>query len=99
MTAFATSQLPPSVDTVEKLFAWAGGILYALHANTLYQESSASPLVPIITSQDGLAADKTERNVLRASIPLDLDWRTSLLPLYANALEISNAAIPPGFLP
>ena len=99
MTAFLPANLPASVNTIEKLFAWSGGILYALHANTRYQESDAAPLIPIITSQDGLAADKSERQILRASIPLNTNWRTSATPLYQNALEISNVAIPVGFLP
>lgn len=99
MTAFSTANLPAGIDTLEKLAVWALGALYQLHKNTRYQESDASPLIPIITAQDGLAADKSERIIFRASIPLSQTWRESTNKIFVEALEISNAAIPNAFLP
>lgn len=99
MTTFSTSNLPASVNTVEKLAAWALGILYQLHKNSRYQESDAAPLVPLITAQDGLAADKTERIIFRASLPLSDTWRSETTKYWQESQEISNAAIPPSFLP
>ncbi|HSP30455.1 MAG TPA: hypothetical protein VLO13_00315 [Halomonas sp.] len=98
MTTFAPANLPASVNTVEKLAAWANGVLYQLHKNTRYQESDDSPLVPVITAQDGLAADKSERIIFRASLPLSPEWRTQTTKFWQEAQEISNAAIPPSFL-
>jgi hypothetical protein len=98
MTTFATSNLPSSVNTVEKLAAWANGILYQLHKNTRYQESDGSPLVPLVTAQDGLAADKTERIIFRASIPLSDTWRSQTTKYWQEVQEISNVSIPTSFL-
>lgn len=99
MTTFATSNLPSTVNTLEKLAVWSLAALYQLHKNTRYQESDAAPLIPIITAQDGLAADKTERIIFRVSIPLSDTWRTQTTKIFQEATEISNAAIPAAFLP
>lgn len=98
MTTFAPANLPASVDTVEKLAAWSNGVLYQLHKNTKYQESDASPLVPVVTAQDGLAADKTERIIFRASLQLSDSWRPATTKYWQEIQEISNAAIPTSFL-
>ncbi|MFH7245508.1 MAG: hypothetical protein ACHWZW_21955 [Spirulina sp.] len=99
MSAFSTTDLPPSVDSLEKLVVWACGAFYQLHKNDRYQESDASPLIPLVTAQDGLAADKTERIIFRLSIQLLDTWREDTLPMFAQALEASNAAIPSGYTP
>lgn len=100
MTAFnPETDLPAGVNTVERLFLWVGGILYDLHKNSKYQESDGSPLVPIITAQDGLAADGSERVILRHSQKVSDGWRTSTSPFYLEAVELTNAPIPPEFLP
>jgi hypothetical protein len=98
MTAFATANLPSSIDTLEKLIVWACAAYYQLHKNDRYQESDSAPLIPIITAQDGLAADRTERIIFRLSIQLLSTWREDTLPIFAQALAESNAAIPSSFL-
>jgi hypothetical protein len=98
MTTFAPANLPASVNTVEKLAAWSNGVLYQLHKNTKYQESDASPLVPVVTAQDGLAADKSERIIFRASLPLSDGWRETTTKYWQEIQEISNVAIPTSFL-
>ncbi|MGG6241854.1 hypothetical protein ACQ4N7_24790 [Nodosilinea sp. AN01ver1] len=100
MSAFnAATHLPPSVNSLERLAAWANGALYKLYKNEKYQESDASPLVPIITAQDGLAADKKEHVIFRLSLVLDDDWRTSTNPFWAEAQDFTTAPIPDEFLP
>ncbi|MEA5447319.1 hypothetical protein VB780_01980 [Leptolyngbya sp. CCNP1308] len=99
MTTFAPANLPASVNTVEKLAMWSLGILYQLHKNSRYQESEAAPLVPLITAQDGLAADKSERIIFRSSLPLSDSWREQTTKFWQESQEISNAAIPTSFLP
>lgn len=98
MTAFAAANIPASVDTLEKLVVWALGALYQLHKNTRYQESDDAPLVPIVTAQDGLAADKSERVIFRASIPLSADWRVKTTKFWQEAQEINTVALPTSFL-
>lgn len=99
MTAFAPANLPSGIDTVEKLAAWSLGALYQLHKNSRYQESDAAPLIPIITAQDGLAADGTERIIFRVSLPLTNTWRESVLKFFLEAEEIASTAIPSQYLP
>jgi hypothetical protein len=99
MTAFATANLPASIDTLEKLIVWSCGAWYQLHKNDRYQESDSAPLIPLVTAQDGLAADKSERIIFRLSIQLVETWREDTLPIYAQAMAASNAAIPASFLP
>lgn len=98
MSAFSTTQLPTGIDTLEKLIVWACGAWYQLHKNDRYQESDSSPLIPLVTAQDGLAADKTERIIFRLSIQLAETWRESTQPMYLEAMEASNTAIPSAYL-
>jgi hypothetical protein len=99
MTTYLPANLPSTVNTVEKLALWACGVLYQLHKNTRYQESDASPLIPRVTAQDGLAANGEECMIIRISIPLNPVWRESTTKFFVEALELSNAAIPAAFLP
>ncbi|MBW4486101.1 MAG: hypothetical protein KME14_26560 [Tildeniella torsiva UHER 1998/13D] len=100
MTAFdPDTQLPATVNSIEKGAAWFLGVLYQLYKNEKYQESDASPLVPLVTAQDGLAADRSERVIFRVSLPLNDGWRTSPNPFWMEVEDITNAAIPEDFLP
>ncbi len=100
MTAFnAATDLPASVNSLEKLVAWSTGAFYALHKNTEYQESEGSGLVPIATMQDGKAANKTERAIPRISLELEDNWREDPQPFWVNVKAVSSAAIPPDYLP
>jgi hypothetical protein len=98
MTTYAPANLPVTVNTIEKLAAWSCGILYQLHKNSRYQESDEAPLVPLVTAQDGLAANKTERVIFRLSLPMADEWRTTTGDFYTQVAEISNAGIPSSFL-
>lgn len=99
MTTFAPANLPASVDTLEKLVVWACGAYYQLHKNDTYAEADSSPLIPVITAQDGRAADKTERVIFRVSIQLNDTWRESTLKIFQEAVEMASTPIPSGFLP
>jgi len=99
MSAFSTADIPVSVTTLEELVLWACGAFYQLHKNTRYQESDNAALIPIVTMQDGLAADKTERAIFRVSIPMNDGWRVSSNKFFLEGLEVANAAIPAAFLP
>ncbi|PZO41287.1 MAG: hypothetical protein DCF17_10860 [Shackletoniella antarctica] len=100
MTTFnPATDLPASVNSLEKLVAWANGAFYSLHKNTEYQESDGAALVPIITMQDGKAANKTERAIFRVSLELGDNWREDPQPYWVNTTAVSSAAIPIGYLP
>ncbi|MGB3199870.1 MAG: hypothetical protein WBA99_03150 [Nodosilinea sp.] len=97
MTAFTTSMIPASVNSLEKLVAWSNGAFYSLHRNTEYQETEGGILVPIVTAQDGKAANKTERFITRTSTQLTDNWREDPQPFWVNAVTISSAEIPTAF--
>jgi hypothetical protein len=99
MTAFSTADLPASVNTLEKLVAWANGAFYDLHKNTEYQESEGAALVPIVTMQDGKAANKTERVISRVSLEVADNWRTDSQPFWVNVQSVSSVAIPSDYTP
>lgn len=100
MTAFAPANLPAGIDTLEKLAAWSLGAIYQLRKNDRYQESDAAPLIPLITAQDGMAADGSERIIFRISLILDSQWRESGLKFFLNAEEYPGSpSIPALFLP
>ncbi|MBD1876254.1 hypothetical protein H6F75_22465 [Nodosilinea sp. FACHB-131] len=100
MTAFVPANLPTSVNTLEKLAVWALGALYQLHKNDRYQESDSAPVIPVITAQDGLAADKKEHIIFRPSFELSDDWRSQPTKLWEEVQEFpGNTPIPASFLP
>jgi hypothetical protein len=99
MTAVNLStQVPLSVNSLAKTLAWAGGAYHSLYKLRPYQESENADLVPVITMQDGLAANKTERVIIRVSLEMTQDWRTSPQPFWVNVVEPSSAALPTDYL-
>ncbi len=99
MSLYLPANMPATVNSLERVFTWSGGALYQLHANSLYQQSDLTGLVPRFTSQIGMAADKREYLIINGSIPMPSDWRTSTLPLFSIAEEIADTPIPSGYLP
>ncbi|MBD1917163.1 MULTISPECIES: hypothetical protein [Cyanophyceae] len=92
------TQVPLSVNSLAKTLAWAGGAYYSLYRFLPYQESENSANVPVVTMQDGLAANKTERVIIRVSLEMTPDWRTSDQPFWVNVVEPSAVALPPAYL-
>lgn len=98
MTAFdKTTDLPLSVDTLEKLVTWALLATYKLHKTDEVLEADEVGLVPVITLQQGLAADETERLIFRISLELNPDWSTNAAKLWTQTMIFANAAIPVSF--
>ena len=99
MTAFAPANLPAGINTVERLHAWSGGILYDLYKFLPYKESESAGLVPVITLQDGVSAERTERQLFRVSLKLKPSWRVESEPFFLQVEEFSDAPIPELYLP
>lgn len=98
MTVFdKTTDLPASVNTLEKLCCWALLVAYKLHKNDSYPETATTGLTPIVTLQQGLAENETERLIFRISLPLNADWATSALKLWTQTEVLANATIPTSF--
>ena len=95
MTGFnRTTDLPSSIDTLEKLAFWSLQAIYEMHANEEYGEVIGEQ-TPIITFQQGLSAQGDERGIFRISMPMAAGWGSSGLKLFRNALNIGNAAAVP----
>lgn len=94
MSAFSTSDLPSSVNTVEKLALWSCSVLAELYPNLLVQ-SRYGELEPVANVVP-LRLQYEENNPLRAAIllylPLDGDWRNKRLFLAAK--ELGTVPIP-----
>lgn len=100
MPGFVPENMPTSVDTLEKVAAWSLGALYQLYKNEKYPESDGSPLVPFITAQDGLAADKKEHIIFRISLELSDDWRSKSSKFWQEIQPYPGGpSIPTSFLP
>jgi hypothetical protein len=99
MTVIATAtDIPPFLRTatVEMLAHWNLHLLYELHKNDSYPEVSGEQ-TPLITYQQGLAFDGTERSIYRVSLPLAASWASSGLKIWRNTLPYVNGSIPASF--
>ena len=98
MSALATTQIPASVNSAERLFSYAALILARVNPDLrvleVSGESTKAIEVVLIPADDG-----TYRLIVRASLPLDPDYATDIsTPFFLKARELSNTAVPAGFL-
>lgn len=99
MTAFAPTDIPSEINTVEKLEVWVGTLLANLNPDqtsveatgSLTRTASSAPFY--ITSSD----PAKWRNISRCSIPLSKDWQGGGNQIWNYAEELSVAAIPVSF--
>ncbi len=98
MTGFnKTTDLPASIDTVEKLAFWVLQALYEMHKNGTYGEVIGEQ-TPIITFQQGLSAEETERGIYRVSLPMANNWASTGLKLWRNTLNIgASVSVPAAY--
>ncbi len=99
MTAFTSTNLPSTINTVEELMAWAACALAEINPNQLVAVSSAAlePAVQVQTFRFANQETSPERLVVIAYLPLVTNWR-SQGKLWSNGVaELSSAALPAGF--
>lgn len=98
MTAFNTSQLPASIDSVEKLSAWCSSVLNYLYNDVTVAESvnnntRVAQSAPFeLTSTDPFSW----RLISRQSLPLSRDW-ISAGKVWEYAQPLGSATIPTSF--
>ncbi len=99
MTAFTTADLPASVNTVEKLHAWASAVLLNLNPQTEVQEApgitekvAVHQVFPVY-----LNGQWQYRVISRMSARVDGDYLQGSAKFWTYVQEISNAAIPSNF--
>lgn len=97
MTAFATSQIPSSVNSLEKLVVWANLALNSINPTLAVNESQASQ--PVNVSQTAFFRDATGqlRLTVRASLPISENYSTNTGKFWTNVQDLNNATIPTGY--
>jgi hypothetical protein len=99
MTAFAKTNIPTSVDTLEKLVVWAGSALQSINKTVTVIEG---PGTAVRAAQFGIyevESTNVNRVILRQSLEVDQSYAIDGKPIWENAVEISSDAIPSQFLP
>lgn len=98
MVAFAPSQLPVSVDTVEKLEVWAATVLSHLLSDTTAIETAGS-VDRVAQSQPWFIVASNPpvwRVISRTSIPVSANWQRQG-KIWQHAQNLSTASIPADF--
>lgn len=96
MVAFATTDIPSSVNTLEKLLVWANAIMDELHPDVTAIE--AAGVAERVCSSGVFKVTAISpvqwRAISRTSIPIASSWRRGNAKLWTFAQDISNVAIP-----
>ena len=92
-----TTQLPAGFTTLEQLAVYAALVMGAVNPDLEYllDDTTTEKVADLATVT---AADGTIRLIGRISVPLDPEYSTNGLTLWANAQEVSNVTIPARFL-
>ncbi|MDG2989491.1 hypothetical protein L3556_00875 [Candidatus Synechococcus calcipolaris G9] len=99
MTAFASSDLPSSVNSLEKLVVWSQMVLNHLYPNMTAIEA---PNTAIRVATSGLfyivdSDPATWRHVGRNSIKLDSNFQRGAAKIWTFANDLGSTAIPTEF--
>lgn len=99
MTAFTTTDIPASVNTVEKLAVWCATVLNHLYPTvTAVEATGLAERVAQSGPYEITATDPPQwRNVARLSIPLNANWQRGASKIWANAEDIGSSSIPTEF--
>lgn len=99
MVAFTPTDLPSSINSVEKLAVWSMTVLQHLHPElTVVEAPGQSQLA--VTAQPyfiTVAEPPTWRYVARGSIALNANWQRGASKLWTHAIDLSNQSIPTEF--
>ena len=99
MTTFQSTDLPASVNTVEKLAVWAATVLNHLYPETTAIEATGDgERVAQASPFEVTAVEPTQwRHIARTSIPLNRNWQRGASKLWANAEDLGSSSIPTEF--
>jgi hypothetical protein len=99
MSAFSPSNLPASVDTLEKLLVWAGAAFHKINRTTTAVEGAGNPSRVAQFGIFTVESNNTDRVIMRQSLVLNPDYAIDNQPVWANVVQTSTEAIPADFLP
>ncbi|MEM9448375.1 MAG: hypothetical protein AAGA75_07560 [Cyanobacteria bacterium P01_E01_bin.6] len=94
-----STQIPPDINTVERLLAWAALLTHDVNRGLFYKETDDSEgSVPVATAGVVEAADGTDRLIIRIALPVDTAWRSDgSQKFWMFTDEIRDVAIPATF--
>ncbi|NEQ20651.1 MAG: glucose-6-phosphate dehydrogenase [Microcoleus sp. SIO2G3] len=99
MVAFVRTDLPASIDTVEKLAVWACAVLQELHPSTSVVEATGIAERVATAAPFYITASQPEawRFIGRVSLEMPLNWQSTSGKLWTDVVPLSNLAIPADF--
>ncbi|MCC5641135.1 glucose-6-phosphate dehydrogenase [Nostoc sp. CHAB 5844] len=98
MSAFSPSNLPSTVDTLEKLMVWCGAAFHKINRTATAVEGTGSPSRVAQFGIYTVEASNTDRVIMRQSLLLNSDYAIDNKPVWENVQETSTDAIPSEFL-
>ncbi|MEM6837681.1 MAG: glucose-6-phosphate dehydrogenase [Cyanobacteria bacterium P01_C01_bin.120] len=99
MTAFQTTDIPASVNTVEKLAVWATTVLNHLYPTvTAIEATGLAERVAQAGPFEVTAVDPPQwRNIARTSVPLNKNWQRGASKIWTHAEDLGSSSIPTEF--
>ena len=97
MTAFSPSDLPTSVDTLEKLAAWVGLALHVINPEVTSIEGAGTPGLAAQFGTFFVQEINAPKAILRQSIDLQTDYLYGSAKFWTYAKEISTSSLPTEF--
>ena len=97
MTAFSPSDLPTSVNTIEKLAAWVGMALHTLNLDITAVEGAGSAVPAAQFGTYFVQETRNSRIIVRLSIELDPNYAYGSSKLWAYAKDLSSNSLPGEF--
>lgn len=98
MSAFSPSDLPATVNTLEKLLVWAGAAFHKINRTATAVEGTGSPSRVAQFGIYTVESNNTDRVIMRQSLVLDPDYAIDGKPIWENVTATSTDAIPSEFL-
>jgi hypothetical protein len=98
MTAFAPANVPSSIDTLEKLAAWALSALAEINPSVTIQTTAGTVEKAVQTQTFDFRNQATspERLVVTAFLPLSAGWRSNG-KLFGRVTELSSTPLPAAY--
>lgn len=95
MTAFATTDIPSSINTLEKLATWAGLALQRCNPNTVVLEAQGLTPERVASCILFKADDNSTRIGIRLSLEVDAGYGENPAKFWTNVKELPQSALLP----
>ena len=97
MTAFAKSDIPSTITTIEQLHCWTGLVLEIVNPDLTVIEGSGSAVPACDTGIFDVPQTKETRLICRASLAVNQSFSYSGKKFWEEIKELSSNSLPQGF--